>query len=125
MTLKTLMAEHVQTVFLNTDHFASAGIVYSDSLIGAVTITAIVEEEKADDQPDGSNRTQRRTRLVTFSRNPLAASGGVADPKTSGKVTVGDRSYDIEAIERLDDDVATLRCLYVGRLPSNNRQIGR
>lgn len=84
----------------------------------AVTPTAIVGPEQADERPTLDGREIVIIRPVTIRTDPTAAEGGVAAPSTEDTVTYNGTTYAVEAIESNADGFCRLR---VTRKPTIER----
>lgn len=68
----------------------------SGSPSASININAIVGDEIVTEQPRPDGRWEVRTRTFEFSSDPtLATHGGIADPRTTDKITLNAEVWDI------------------------------
>jgi len=113
-----LFASHLPSVFCNVDatYTAEGGV--------AVTLKVGAGEEKTDEQWIDGRIVQRRVRSVLLSKDPECAVGGVAAPSIRAKMSLGGVDYDVEAIERENQQAAVLRLVRKGLSGAGRPPIG-
>lgn len=116
MTLKSLIAGHVASAFLRTDHFAESA-TYTAPGGAPVALSAVFGDERVEELDElvgGGRRIHRRTITAFIGKNPVASCGGVVTPQVKATVTRGSELWAVEAIEVEDEAAATLRLVFRG-----------
>jgi hypothetical protein len=122
--LASQFADHLQNVFLETPW--TQAITYTDPLSGSTPVNLQVDasQEESEDVANDTDRTERRIRFFTVSRDPTAPSGGIAEPKHDAAVMCEGIAYAVESIEAMDEWSATLKCVRLGKMARSRPGIG-
>jgi len=114
MTLKTLMAGHMTSVMLRTDHFAADAVYTPPGEDGVALRGAFGDLRTTEVQLPSGQWIKQRVVSATFNRDPAAASGGIASPQLKATVARGGEIWAVEEIESQDDCAVTLRLAFKG-----------
>lgn len=84
-------------------------VTYVETDVDDATLTAILGDERDDEEGDDDGRTLKRIRTATISTDPDAEEGGVAVPKIGAHIVIDGVSWTIDGVESQSGALARLR----------------